>query len=526
MRAGTVLSGIAVAILLVLTAWALQRLAQTQTTAHLRDHAAHALALTATGGTPYRWQFRDAADLIAGRVFGADSFGFRDGALTVRTDGTPFEIGLPLAHALDLQRFPQLHIRAGVDVPAIVQIVARQSLDSPAQISAAATLQPGVSEITLNLASIAWSEGSLPINPPPVASMLRLRVHVPASHWLHLQRVTLERIAAARRLDLTHAPRIVVPGTPPRAGSIAVYRLADGIGVPALQALRNELDIHTTPLILLPQIDRVEQQLLQRDRIFATTPAAIAIPAAALDASFAQAREEAVQSAATTPQSLSRWLALGLFAALLIAARLRPLHWPRLRALLEITLVLSGPLWLIVGEHFTGVVDAAQTALIGLSAIYAISLGWPRTWKWNGSGRAWWLAAGVVAVAALIGIALHRPGTALRTIGASHVARYLGWALLQQFLICAICTQRWRIVTGNRMAAVYLGALGFALLHTPNATLMLATFCGGLCWCALYLRERALLPLAASHAASALVLVALLPADILLSAEVSARFFQ
>jgi len=47
-----------------------------------------------------------------------------------------------------------------------------------------------------------------------------------------------------------------------------------------------------------------------------------------------------------------------------------------------------------------------------------------------------------------------------------------------------------------------------------------------LCWCALYSRERALFPLAFSHAASALLLIALLPPDILLSAEVSARFFQ
>ena len=70
------------------------------------------------------------------------------------------------------------------------------------------------------------------------------------------------------------------------------------------------------------------------------------------------------------------------------------------------------------------------------------------------------------------------------------------------------------------------GALTFALMHTPNASLMLATFAGGLWWCALFLRERALLPIAVSHAASALVLIALLPQDWLYSAEVSARFFQ
>ena len=82
------------------------------------------------------------------------------------------------------------------------------------------------------------------------------------------------------------------------------------------------------------------------------------------------------------------------------------------------------------------------------------------------------------------------------------------------------------MVTGSTCAAVYLGALGFALLHTPNAALMLATFIGGLCWCAIYLRHRALLSLAFSHAASAIVLSSLLPVDILHSAEVSVRFFQ
>jgi hypothetical protein len=105
-------------------------------------------------------------------------------------------------------------------------------------------------------------------------------------------------------------------------------------------------------------------------------------------------------------------------------------------------------------------------------------------------------------------------------------ARYFAWALLQQYLICAVSVDRWRVVTGNSALAVYLSALGFALMHTPNAALMLATFAGGLAWCAIYLRHRALLPLALSHTTSALLLVMLLPADVLRSAEVSVRFFQ
>ena len=99
-------------------------------------------------------------------------------------------------------------------------------------------------------------------------------------------------------------------------------------------------------------------------------------------------------------------------------------------------------------------------------------------------------------------------------------------ALIQQYLICAVVTTRWQLAGLPRFVAIWLGAMTFALMHTPNASLMLATFFGGLCWCALYLRERALLPLAFSHAASALVLIALLPPSWLYSAEVSARFFQ
>jgi hypothetical protein len=153
-------------------------------------------------------------------------------------------------------------------------------------------------------------------------------------------------------------------------------------------------------------------------------------------------------------------------------------------------------------------------------------LSWPRTWRWNGTLSAWRASAGVVVLALMIGLLLHRGDSPSAAPGLHDIARYLGWALLQQYLISAVCTERWRLATGNSLLAVYFGALGFALLHTPNAALMLATFVGGLCWCAIYLRHRALLPVAFSHAASAIILSALLPADVLLSAEVSVRFFQ
>ena len=523
--ARSLLEAVALAALLVLTAWLLNRLAQCQTTAQLRDSAALALALAATGDTSYRWSFRGAEDIVAGRVFGARDYAFEDGELVVRSSGSAFEIGLPLPRPVDLRRFPHLHISATATAPAELRIVARERLDAPARISAAIPLPAGASKLSLDLIALSWTEQAHAAPPPQSAAMLRLRIDLAAGSTLHLRTASLERIDGAQRIELAQTPRIVDPAKVVPADSTIIYRLPLGAEAQAsaITALAKSVDVHSMPLILLPQDGRVERQLLLRNAIFTALPAAIPIPENALAATFAQAR---IEASVAPPTPAAPWMALAVYALILGALRYRPARNPRLRALTEIVLVLVGPLWLILGGRLDGNPDPSQLILIALTLAYAISLSLPRHWRWNGSARAWLLAAVVVALAAIVGSIGHRPDSALRTIGGGHIARYLAWALLQQFLICAVCTGRWHIVTGNAALAAYLGALGFALMHTPNATLMLATLCGGLCWCALYLRERALLPLAVSHAASALLLLALLPPDVLLSAEVGVRFFQ
>lgn len=304
---------------------------------------------------------------------------------------------------------------------------------------------------------------------PERAAMLRLRFEMPAGQMLRLRAAALE--------------------LPPHAEPAPIRELAEG---------------------------SVEQQMLAVRKIRDERPAAIIVPPGS-----AGLIAPAIDGLGFTPNVF----VAGLFAGVLLLARVRPPRNARVRACAELALVLAIPIWLIVGGHFNGRVDRAQMILIAAAILYALSLGWPRTWKLNGSARAWMAAATVVLVAACLGAALHR-GTSMRVIDSGHLVRYLGWALIQQYLICAVCLPRWDALTGNAAATVYLSALCFALLHTPNATLMLATFAGGVCWCTIYRRERALLPLAASHALSALALIALLPPEILLSAEVSARFFQ
>ncbi|MHB8447994.1 MAG: CPBP family glutamic-type intramembrane protease, partial [Rudaea sp.] len=356
------------------------------------------------------------------------------------------------------------------------------------------------------------------------AAMLRLRFRLPRGATLQFNGAALERPALAKRLDLTRVVALVEAGTQAPLNTLPVYRVPD-VGVDAAYvALITSAD---PPILALPQTRRVERQRLLLDSIHSTFPTAIVVPQKALDATFAQARAESVRAGATHVPAILRWLALVLYGGVLLCSRVWPPHSVRLRAALEATLALVGPLWLIVGCHFTGKVDAWQELLIASVAVYAASLGYPCDWRWNGSHRAWALAAAVIGFSAVVGAAAHfGHGGSIRVIGPAHVLRYFGWALIQQYLVCVVCTSRWRLATTSSVFAAYLGALGFALLHTPNAGLMLATFAGGLCWCALYLRERALLPLAFSHAASAVILIALAPPSWLYSADVSARFFQ
>ena len=510
--------------LFALTAICLCELAQWQFTAHLRDAAARDLALAASGGTPWDWESRR-ENIVAGRVFGNAQADFADDCLLVKSHGDPFEIGLRLPHLLPLREFPRLRLFAFAHAAAQVQLVARERLDGGEWTSSPFPLAGGSLPTNLDVARVEWRAPNGTVEPAPaVAAMLRLRFRLPQGAVLQFNGATLERPANFEHLDLSRKAVVVQPGAPVQAHVIPVYRVPDG-GFSAGQIA--VMSASSPPILALPRTQRVERQRQLLDAIRDALPAAIVVPQNALDASFAQARRAAIDSTPAKWPTGRRWIALILYAGGLLLARLCPPRHPRRRAALEIALVLAGPLWLIVGGHFTGEVGLAQKFLIACVAAYAISLGFPRDWRWNGSARAWMLSLAVVALATGIGLAAHVwIGSAIRQVATPHVLRYAGWALIQQYLVSVICTTRWKLVAGSDVAAIWLGALGFALLHTPNASLMLATFAGGLCWCTLYLRERALLPLAVSHAASALALIALLPPSWLYSAEVSARFFQ
>ena len=495
-----------------ITAWLLLGVAQWSLTARLRDEAAHALALAASGESPYHWRFRSDEDIVAGRAFGAEKTIFRDNALFVEAGAAAFDVGLPLRRSIDLRRFPLLHIAASRPARTELRIVVRERLDGPERISAALVLDSGSSATTLDLSRLDWLERGQRVEAPRAAAMLRLRYLLGAGLRLRVDDASLARVDGAQHVDLAAAPDpIVLPDD-------AVARAA------ALERISRQTDSRVTPLIQLTQRGSVETQILERNAILDVVPAAIVIPQNAYAESFAQARAQSRSEPAQPPSSLY-WAVVLLYGVAAVLVRLHPPRTARLRALCEILIAVAAPSWLILGGNYRGGADPWQSIMLACALLFVLSLR-TRAWQWRGSARAWLLALAVPAGALAIGLLGHHDGVPTREFGPWLFERYLVWALLQQYVLCVVCAERWLIVTGNSMQAVYIGALSFGVLHWPNAHLMLATFAGGLCWCSLYLRERALLPLAVSHTVSALVLLALLPPEMLLNADVGVRFFQ
>jgi hypothetical protein len=513
----------AIVLLAIATPWFLDRFARARLADHLERSAAAALAMAATGASPYHWPFRSPSNLVSGRPFGAASFAFDDGELSFVVGPGSAEIGLPIRRYIDLRDFPVLRTTFDAAGAGGLRVVVSESPEAKPLVSMPSPFPGGASiDLAIDLAQIGWLRDGVPVATAPRRSvLLRVRFESATPIALRLRQVALEHATdyqppvlstpSGRADDVPH-PVVALPADPSQV--VATLAAADRES--------------TYPLILaLPHDERVEKQLAVRDVALRERPSAIVLGDDAIAQTFALARSRVDADPGASSRSPSRWLAVALFAVGCLLTRLRPPRRPRTRAVLEIALTLAVPMWIVFGGNTGTNLQAPHAVAAAVAAAFWVSLSFPRRWTWVGPAAAWWAAAGVIVLALLIGIVLFRSGASSHAPpDLRHLVRYLGWALLQQYLICAVCTERWSVASGHDALAAYLGALGFALLHAPNSALMLATFVGGLCWCAIYLRYRALLPLAFSHAASALLLIGLLPTDILHSAEVSARFFR
>lgn len=473
-----------------LSAWIVAR--------QLLEQAQQQRSRVEAGQPLWQWQLRKPRDLIAGRAFGNAKVDADEDALRITSeDGAPFELGLPVAWSLDLRHWPILQLQMQSSAPGTLGLVWQGGQTPACMALAAHALMPDLRSARIDLRGLHWT-GTEPgaCATPGIAQMLRLRVQIPRNASL--------RIAFAELLTTEPIPRLQ---------DVAID-LPQDAAAQQLQSVTLQARNWAMPLFRLPQGISAETMLTLRDRLRATWPAALIVPAGA-----APEIEPTGSSHIAT-----QWIACAIYLLALAWLVLRPLKG-RLRPWIEIAGCLLGPLWLVMGLNWGLRPTVLGVAAFGGGLAYALAIErhhLSRLWRWPESTKAWlWPLAAPMAAALLIVFLGH----ALGPQRWMHVLAYFGWAWLQQWLMFNVLLRRFEQIVHRPGWAIVPVALVFALLHTPNGMLMQLCFVAELWWAWCFLRSRSVLPIAFAHAAAALLVESGLSGGMLRSLEVSARFF-
>ncbi|MEO8673225.1 MAG: type II CAAX endopeptidase family protein [Tahibacter sp.] len=555
-------------MLIACTPLALNALSRHWVAAQLSEVAAVDLANVARTPAMLHWSLHSLDQLVARRVFDADSFQVDAEGLRVR--GTRFEFGLRIARSVDLVRFSRMRVNLRSDIAdnsasstlaqtgRTLRLIARRSLDSPELATEVFRLPTGTLEPSTrwsqSLGCLRWSELATgrPVGAPDRAAMLRLRFEGPTSHTLLIDDVRLEMEPGQPLLDLgreiervpsalsshggfQQAPQCsenqisaieAVPSAPLR---YPVRAIAAPASLREMDHLLSE-NLQAIPIYQIPQFSRAELRLAWRDHVWAVQPSAILVPSELTGATrmralqLANAPDLRLAEAAELPAPGSLWFLSILFAALTIWLR-----FSRPRGdFIELGVVLL-PMLLAVTTGWIGDdLSGPQLLVIGTLALYVASFAREAVpfARRIGPPGAWMAAAAITTLVVLILLCLPAHSESQVLPSASVLLRYAAWVILQQLVLCVFVYERMlRLCRGNAWLATWLCAVLFALLHTPNGGLMLATYLGALLWLPLYQRWRALPPLIFAHFSTAIALQSLAPQDWIRSAEVSLRYF-
>lgn len=105
------------------------------------------------------------------------------------------------------------------------------------------------------------------------------------------------------------------------------------------------------------------------------------------------------------------------------------------------------------------------------------------------------------------------------------LSRYL-WPFIQQYLMLGFLNRRLRDILSQARACLFVTAAIFAGMHTPNATLMVATFMAGIIWAWTFQRRPNLLATTISHVLLGAVLAHSLPEWLLPNMKVGWAFWR
>ncbi|MBL0165076.1 MAG: CPBP family intramembrane metalloprotease [Xanthomonadales bacterium] len=495
---------------------ALDMLARYQLRQQLVASAGDTLGALTHADTPHQWSAQFATDLIAGTAFGTTDARFVNDGFRLRSQGEEIQVGVVLSSAIDLGRFSLIQIDLQAETAGSIGLVVGESLEAPVCRSAMTPLARGETVLTISVRNIEWQCQGADAAPPKRAAMLRLRLDLPAPASVTLRSVQARTQTQLNSQSLIDLP---LPLLPDPRNTLEFRR--------ALARIAENADQMTWPILQLPIDARVEQSLQARDQIRAAIADAVIVPAGDFQSVTERADTWHAQPRRTSPSRIS-WLLLVGYIGLLLALRLKPPLDQRLRALLELLAATVVPLGLVIGgfigDNISPLVLAAcvATILFALSLLVGDAPAEPssRTLK-----RGWWVALASLALTMALVMELANGRLPQQLPGIAQILRYLAWAAVQQFMICVIVAERIERITASSRIALLGAALVFALLHTPNAMLMLLTFVAGLIWIWNWQRHRALLANIFAHALGGLLLADSLPPEWLHSAEVSARFF-
>jgi hypothetical protein len=481
----------------------LQLLAARITAVHFEREAGRELYALQQSQPLWSWHLHEPRDLVAGRVFGAATLHREAGGLrVVSLDGSPFELGLPVAQPLDLAHWPRLRLTAESDADGALGALWQAHENTLTCETDLSPLRRGARETVLDLRTAAGHTAKAVPCPAPatVAYMLRLRIRLPAGATLLLRDAAL--LAQPSTPAPATAPEIVLPPQ----GQAAEQRLA---------ALERQGQSGATPILRLPAGASTDTWLALRDRARLSWPAAMILPAGA---ALAPRAPDGFPARAG-------WSACAVYVLGLVGLSL----WLRRRDArpgLECAAILAGPLWLIAGLQWGLHLSLPALFAFAAALIFAAWLEWrrrPGDWRWTGCQWQDW--AWPLALVPVAGGLVAAFGHALAPTGLRHALTYVGWAVLQQWLMLAVVLRRLEQLRWPRPAVWLATAALFALFHTPNGPLMQLCLLAELWWAWGYVRSRCLLPVALAHAACALLVEAGLAGTLLRSLEISGRYF-
>lgn len=448
------------------------------------------------GESPYRWDFETRRDVSSGH--GIEVFDWSGGGLSGDLDDPYIYLNLR-GRLVDARRYSRLRIELDAGSDSYLQLFHHQGREEVIHFSPPVAIRAGPQTVELDLYRLRWQSRNVHLtgdearpsawgSPNGLVTALRIDPVLNGAFRIDSAELLDTTGQAPADPDLVRFRNLKDPALQPMAGTPGALRfLAHD------RWLRTPETAHRTRMAVAKRY-----------------PSAILFPKPADTGSNPVVR-------------LAPGVAPGiLFAAAVLAFLLRnrtPEHW---RGAVQLLAYLA----MAIGFLFLEPRLAGWLKLLPLLPLAAA------TWllrPGKGQGvpgidhRAWLYLSPVIVVSLALLVLLYRQSPEEGPLWQTLVI-YLGWALIQQYVIAVVVFGRLRGLCPDHAVVLAAGVFGF--LHLPNFALMCGTFLLGVLLLRVYRCHPNLPALAVTHALAAVGANLATPGWLWLSREVGPRFLD